>query len=146
MRTGSITENTYHSNAKLTSIELETRIAEYSYDVFFMDTDILEFIEIPFEMLQKIKNFLIDEFPIEIISYQDEILGVNLPEQYNYEVISCEEVVEGKDTKTAMIQTGLQIEVPSSIQEGDFILVSTVDGKYVGPAKYIIDIKYSTAI
>ena len=67
--------------------------------------------------------------------YNREMLSINLPEKVELEVISTEPGVKGNTTSTAtkeaILSTGLNIRVPLFIDEGDILIVSTKDGKYV---------------
>jgi elongation factor P len=67
--------------------------------------------------------------------YNSEMLGVNLPEKVELEVVKTEPGVKGNTattaTKEAVLSTGLVIRVPLFINENDIVIVSTSDGKYV---------------
>ena len=63
------------------------------------------------------------------------MLGINLPEKVEMIVTSAEPAVKGNTvnnaTKEAIVETGLMVKVPLFINEGDTIIISTSDGKYV---------------
>jgi len=63
------------------------------------------------------------------------MLGVNLPEKVELEVVRTEPGIKGNTattaTKEAELNTGLVVRVPLFIDEGDVVIVSTKDGKYV---------------
>ena len=67
--------------------------------------------------------------------YNNEMLGVNLPEKVELEVVKTEPGVKGNTTSTATkeatLSTGLVVRVPLFIDEGDIVIISTSDGKYV---------------
>ena len=70
--------------------------------------------------------------------YEGEILGIQLPEKIEYEVVETSDAVKGNTTnnaqKDAKIETGYVVKVPLFINQGEKILISTLDGKYAGRA------------
>ena len=79
-------------------------------------------------------NFLVPDLPVEIICYEGEFLGINLPAKVALEVTQTEPGVAG-DTQTralkdAICETGLLIKVPLFIEQGEKVWVKTDDGSY----------------
>ena len=70
--------------------------------------------------------------------YEGDILGINLPEKVEYQVIETTDAVKGNTTnnaqKDATIETGYVIKVPMFISQGETIVVTTKDGKYASRA------------
>ena len=75
---------------------------------------------------------------VDIVFYEGELLGVNLPEKVEMLVTATEPAVKGNTTnnaqKDAVLETGHTVRVPLFIEEGETILISTKDGKYVSRA------------
>ena len=71
-------------------------------------------------------------------AYEGEIIGIVLPEKIDYEVTETTEATKGNTTnnalKDATIETGYVVKVPMFIAEGERIVISTKDGKYVSRA------------
>ena len=71
---------------------------------------------------------------VNIQVYEGEILGVILPDKVELELVECEAAVKGDTAtsalKNAVTETGLQLKVPMFIENGERIIVSTIDGKY----------------
>lgn len=142
VKTGSITETTYTSNATVEVVTIDKNKMTYSYstgDTFcFMDNNTYEQIELPASRLEWEKNFLVEGNEVEITSYEGEVLGVALPVNVEFDIIEAEPAVKGDTatgaTKFATIETGFQIKVPLFIETGDRVVVSTVEGKYAGRA------------
>ena len=67
--------------------------------------------------------------------YNSEMLGVNIPEKVELTVVKTEPGIKGNTATTATteaeLNTGLVVRVPLFINEGDVVIVSTKDGKYV---------------
>ena len=142
LRSGGITERTFGGSEKVARAHIEKRKMQYLYDaggsLVFMDNETYDQIEIPSENLKWEMNFLKESDEVEITSYEGEVLGVQLPVNVPFKVIEAEQALKG-DTgtgaqKNAVIETGFQIKVPLFIDEGETVIVSTVDGKYVGRA------------
>ena len=79
-------------------------------------------------------KFLVPDLLVEIISYQGEVLDVNLPAKVALEITHTEPGVSG-DTQTralkdATCETGLLIKVPLFIEQGEKVWVKTEDGTY----------------
>ena len=83
-------------------------------------------------------NFLVPETEIDILFYEDEILGISLPTSVALTITECEPAVRGdtvnKAMKLATLETGYQTKVPLFIDNGEKILVRTDTGDYDGRA------------
>ena len=83
-------------------------------------------------------KFLKENDMVLITSYENEILGVSLPDKVALKVVECEPAVKGDTatsaSKNAKVETGLELRVPLFINQDEMILVNTADGKYSGRA------------
>ncbi len=142
MRTGSTTEVTFGSGEKVAKAHIEKRKMQYLYDaggmLVFMDNETYDQIEIPSDRLKWEMNFLKPSDDVEVTSYENEVLGVQLPINVPFTITETEPAVKGDTatgaTKYATIETGFQIKVPLFISEGEVVIVNTTDGKYQGRA------------
>ena len=70
--------------------------------------------------------------------YQGEILGIQLPNSVPLKVVETEPGIRGNTaqgaTKNAKLETGLNVQVPLFINEGDVLLIDTRDGRYISRA------------
>lgn len=138
LRSGAITEFSFRADEKMAKAIIEKKKMQYLYDdglnMAFMDMETYEQIDIPSDNLKYEKNFLLEGESVTIIDYQGEILGVQLPEKVALEVVETAPGVKGNTaanaTKTAVLETGFNIQVPLFVNEGDKIIVNTNDGKY----------------
>ncbi|MCD7950878.1 MAG: elongation factor P [Erysipelotrichaceae bacterium] len=143
MRTGSTTEVTFGNSEKVARAHIEKRKMQYLYDdgtsLVFMDNETYDQIEIPSDRLEWEINFLKPSDEVEVTSFENEVLGVQLPVNVPFTVTETEPAVKGDTatgaTKNATIETGYQIKVPLFISEGEVVIVNTIDGKYQGRAK-----------
>ena len=99
-----------------------------------MNTETYDQMEVPDNKLENEKKFLKEGLEIQLEYYEGELLGVNLPEKIEFEVVETEPAVKGNTTnnalKDAKIETGYVVKVPMFINEGEHIIISTSDGKY----------------
>ena len=138
VRTGSISDMSRNSGYMIDLIRLDKRQMQYLYDtgdaLCFMDQETYEQIEISKERLEWEKQFLKGDEIVEITSYEDEVLGINLPAKVALQIVECEPAVRGdtvnKATKDAVLETGLKIRVPLFIENGEVVLVRTDNGEY----------------
>lgn len=142
VRTGAITELSANSGYQVETVRLDKKKMNYLYDngdfLVFMDNETYEQVEIPKARLEWEIKFLKENKEVEITSYEDEILGINLPAKVTLKITHCEPAVRGdtvnKAMKDATVETGLKIRVPLFINEGDDVLVRTDTGDYDGRA------------
>ena len=134
MRTGSTTEVTFGNSEKVAKAHIEKRKMQYLYDsgdmLVFMDNETYDQIEIPSDRLQWELNFLKPSDEVEVTSFENEVLGVQLPVNVAFTIT---DTATGA-SKNATIETGFQIKVPLFISEGEKVIVNTEDGKYQGRA------------
>ena len=139
LRTGSIIEQTFNSSTKVGKAMIEKKTMQYLYNngdnYVFMDMEDYSQIELPLSQIKDESKFLTENSEVSIMYYNSEMLGVNLPEKVELQVVKTEPGIKGNTattaTKEAELNTGLIIRVPLFIDEGDIVIVSTSDGKYV---------------
>ena len=143
LRTGAITELARNSGYGVEDIHIDKKVMQYLYDsgetLVFMDGKTYEQIELAKDTYSDIIPLLAPNSEVTVVSYEDEVLDVQLPSKVVLEVVECEPGVRGdtvsnggsKDTK---LETGMNIRVPLFINQGDKISVDTATGKYDGRA------------
>ena len=139
LRTGSIVEQTFNSSTKVGKAMIEKKTMQYLYsdgdNYVFMGMNDYSQIELPQSQIEEESKYLTENSEVDILYYGSEMLGVNLPEKVELEVVRTEPGIKGNTattaTKEAELNTGLVVRVPLFIDEGDIVIVSTKDGKYV---------------
>jgi elongation factor P len=103
-----------------------------------MDNDTYDQIEILRDHLTWERQFMKENDTVTVSMYENEILGIILPDKVNLKIVECEPAVKGDTatsaSKNAKVETGLEIRVPLFIQNGEMVTISTADGKYSGRA------------
>ena len=142
LRTGSIVEKRFNSGVKLEKAMVEKKSMHFLYasgDVYnFMNMESYEQIEITKDQIGDDAKFLKEDLIVDVTFFQGELLGVILPEKIEMKVVETEPAVKGNTTnnalKDAVLETGLKVRVPLFVEQGEMIIVSTKDGKYVSRA------------
>lgn len=143
LRSGGIADMTVNSSEKFKPAHIEKVSMQYLYDtgtaLVFMNNDTYEQIEIQKENLEREKNFIYEGMEVKVIMFGTEVLGVELPDKVTLEIVECEPAVAGNTatnaSKQAVVSTGLGVQVPLFIENGERIVISTSDGKYVSREK-----------
>ena len=138
LRTGAIVEETINSSVKIEKAHVDKKKMSYLYNsgtgYVFMDNETYEQIEITEDKIEEEKKFLKEGIEVQIDFYQGDIIGITLPEKIEYVVAETTEAVKGNTTnnaqKDATLENGYVVKVPLFIQQGETIIVSTIDGKY----------------
>ena len=142
LRTGAIFEQTFNAGVKVATARIEKQLMQYLYTMndvyYFMNMDSYEQLEISKEAVGEDANFLKENLEVYITSYEGEVLGLQLPDKVELVVTHTEPAVKGNTTNNALkdaeVETGMNVRDPLFIEEGETIIVSTSDGKYVSRA------------
>ena len=142
LRTGVINEISFTGGDKVEQAMIDRKQMQYLYDdgesLVFMDMDTYDQIEIPKDHLEWEMKFLKENAVVNISMYENEILGVILPDKVELQITECEQAVKGDTatsaTKNAVVETGLEIKVPLFIQNGEMVIINTATGEYSGRA------------
>jgi len=139
IQAGHTIERTFQSDEKLVRARLEFRAMQYLYNdddlYYFMDEENFEQISISTGQLEDAVNYLKEGMSLQVSSYKGELVGVELPITVELEVTHTEPGVKG-DTATAAnkpatLETGITIQVPLFVNQGDIIKVDTRSGTYL---------------
>lgn len=142
LRTGAIFEQTFNAGIKVATARIEKQLMQYLYamsDVYyFMNMDTYEQLELSKDTVGEGAKFLKENLEVYITMFDGEVLGIDLPDKVELVVTHTEPAVKGNTTNNALkdaeVETGLMVRVPLFIEEGETIIVSTSDGKYVSRA------------
>lgn len=141
--TGTQTEVRYSSTEEIEEADVHTTAASYLYSdangYHFMNSDNYEEVSLSAESLGDYVYYLQDQMEVEITVWNGETIGVNLPATVTLTVTETEPEIKGatasNSPKGAKTNTGLTLSVPAFIKQGEKIIVSTEDGKYLSRAE-----------
>jgi elongation factor P len=142
LRNGNVVEKTFRAGENVSRAVIDNRAMQYLYnsgsEYTFMDNETYDQITLSDKQLEWEKKFLIENMTINISSYQGEIIGIQLPNSVELKVTETEPGIKGNTaqgaTKNATVETGLNVQVPLFINEGDVLLIDTREGKYISRA------------
>jgi elongation factor P len=142
LRTGGIQEKTFRGGEKVSKAHIENRRMQYLYasgDTHtFMDNETYEQIELPASQIEYELKYLLENMTVHIMTYQGETIGVELPNTVELVVAETEPGIKGDTasggTKPATLETGLIVQVPFFVNQGDKLVVDTRNGAYVSRA------------
>ena len=142
IRTLALSDNKFRAEEDVERAILDEREMQYLYrdgDAFyFMDTSNYEQIHINQESLGDSADYLLPEMMIKVEFYDVEPVGVELPVTVDLKVADTSPGIKGATAsaqiKPATLETGLVVNVPSFVNVGDVIRVSTETGEYRGRA------------
>jgi len=139
IRTGYTVERTFNSNEKVENARIDYREMQFLYkaddDYIFMDTETYDQLAIPTAKMGDAPKYLKENMNVEIQSYQQEILGVQLPNTVELEVVQTDPNFKGDTatggTKPATLETGAVVNVPFFVENGDMLQVDTRTNQYL---------------
>ena len=139
LRTGGTLEKTFNTNIKIQKANISKKPMQYLYTTgdtyYFMDMNTYEQVELSDSQIEEEKKFLKENLDVELVYFESELIGLNLPEKIEYTVTYTTDAVKGNTSqgaqKDATLENGLEIKVPLFINENDIVIVSSKDGKYV---------------
>ncbi|HUJ22700.1 MAG TPA: elongation factor P [Bryobacteraceae bacterium] len=138
LRSGSMIEHRFSSEDRVERAALEEHEMEYLYDdgeyYYFMNTENYEQMHLTKDILGDAISFLIPQLHVSVEFYEGKPISVELPPTVDMTVVETEPGIKGASvsnvTKPAKVETGLVVQVPPFITEGEKIRVSTAEGTY----------------
>jgi elongation factor P len=138
VRTGAITERTFQAGTRWPRGRVDQRKAQYLYadgEAFhFMDSETYDQFAISAAQLGEDARFLKENTEVFVSSYEGEVLGVDLPVTVDLRVAATEPGFAGDTAtgarKAATMETGLVVQVPLFVTEGDLLRIDTRTGEY----------------
>ena len=142
LRTGSIAEYSFNSTVRLEAARIEKKPMQFLYEMndlyYFMNMNDYEQIELAKSVIGDDAKLLKENLEVDIMFFEGEMLGMNLPDKIEMKVVHTEPAVKGNTTSSAMkdatLESGLVIKVPLFIEQDEVVLISSKDGKYVSRA------------
>ena len=139
LETGQVLEQTFRSGAKVEKPDLEQKNMQYLYlegtQYVFMDNDTYDQVFIEGDFLGDAVNYMLPNINVDVLFFNGKPIGVDLPISVEMTVTHTEPGVKGDTatgvTKPATLETGLVINVPLFVNEGDVLKIDTRSGEYM---------------
>jgi len=139
LRSGTMIEHRFSSEDKVEKAMLDEQKMEYLYDdgeyFYFMNTETYEQMHLMKDLLGDATQYLIPQLKVKVEFYEGKPISVDLPATVDLTVVETEPGLKGATvsnvTKPAKTETGLVVQVPPFITEGEKIRVNTSEGTYL---------------
>ncbi len=139
LRNGNVVEKTFRAGEKVEKAMVENRKMQYLYaqgdEHVFMDMESYDQTTLSAAQIEDELKYLLENMELHIQSYQGEMIGIELPNTVTLVVAETEPGIKGDTasggTKPAKMETGLMVNVPFFVNEGDKLIINTTDGSYV---------------
>jgi elongation factor P len=142
INTGKSADVRFGSTDKVETVDVSRGQLEFSYKdpqgYHFMDPETYETVTLNDDLLKDAKDYLVENLKVEVLSIEGRPVQVELPSSIVMKVVESAEGVRGDSAnnvqKPAVLETGLSIQVPLFIKEGELIKVDSRNGAYMGRA------------
>jgi elongation factor P len=138
IKSGKVLEKTFKSQERFEELELNYKKGTYLYSdrqnsVFLQEDN--KRVSLPLQLTQDKIVYLKEKSEVQLVYLEDELIDVKIPIKVKLKVIEAPPGVKGNTVSGAMkqvkLETGLIINVPIFIEEGDEIIINTETGEYV---------------
>ncbi len=142
LRTGAMFEHRFRSPDPIERVVVDEIPMDFLYsdgdDYYFMNTENYEQTNLNHEMLGDAVEYLISNLQIKVSFFDGVAVGIELPQTVELTVVETEPGLKSATassvTKPAKLETGLVVQVPPFINEGEKIRVDTAEGAYLSRA------------
>ena len=139
LRTGATTQQNFTSGDRVDNVRVERRGVQIIYQdgdlYYFMDAETYEQLPLPSSGLGDQMAYLKEGLDLMLVSYEGEAIDIELPTNVDMLVVDAEMAVAGNTatgaTKKVTVESGLSVQVPMFVEQGDVIRVDTRSGEYV---------------
>jgi elongation factor P len=140
VQTGSVVERTFRAGETVPQAVIEKKDMQHTYrdgdDFVFMDMETYEEVRLTSDQIGERVKYLKEEMSVNVVSWQGQILEVELPNSVVLEITETDPGVKGDTatggTKPAIVETGAQVMVPLFISVGEKIKIDTRNDSYLG--------------
>lgn len=139
LKTGANVQKTFQGNDKLKPADVGYRKCQFLYsdggEYHFMNNETFEQFSFMADDLGDQTNFLVDGNDVDVLTFEETPIGLQLPPKVVLEVVQTDPGVKGDTasggSKPATMNTGYVLQVPLFMKEGDKVRVNTESGEYV---------------
>jgi len=139
LRKGTTLEMTFNSGNRVQDVRLDYNNAQFLYAddqfFYFMNNQTYEQFPVNKDIVGEQVDFLKPNMDVKLMFYETEVLDIELPTSVDLLITKADPSVRGDTatgvTKKVHTETGLEVQVPSFVEEGDTIKVDTRNGEYL---------------
>ena len=137
--TGQVLERTFNPTERVEEAKIEKKEMQYLYNedgiYYFMDMETYDQIPLNYDQVQEAMKYVIENMMVSIQFYKGKAFSVLPPMFVELNITDCEPVIQGDTSKAgnkpATLETGLVIQVPLFVNNGDRIRIDTRTGEYM---------------
>jgi len=140
LRTKQLLSKTFKSGERFEEPDFEIRPCQYLYEesgetYHFMDEENFEQYSVARDDIESELGYILPSDKVRAVFFEGEIIGLEVPNTVELRVTETEPAVKGDTvnavTKSATLETGLEVQVPMFVSEGDLLVIDTRDARYV---------------
>jgi len=139
VQTGSVQDFTFKTNESIEEADVDKKEMQYLYrdgdEVVFMGPKTFEQASVPVSLVEDQVGFLIADMKCYVLWYGEKAIGVILPPHVSLKVVEAPDSVAGNRVnapkKLVKLETGVEVQVPLFIKEGEMITLDTMTGEYL---------------
>jgi elongation factor P len=139
IRTGAVLERTFSAGETFDEPDFEEKTMQFLYssgsDYHFMDSKTYDQISLTEEQLGDYKWYLKENSEYKVMFFEGQPVNLDLPTSIVLKITSTEPGIKGDSvtnlTKSATLETGLQVKVPLFINEGEYVKIDTRTNEYI---------------
>lgn len=136
---GTLLDRTFKSGEQLEEADIRRSRGSYSYrdgvSYYFLDSDTFEQYALPSETIDNYMRFLLEGSEVDLLFWNDQLITMNPPQHVVLEVTYTEPAARGNTatnvTKGATVETGVDVQVPAFIEQGNRIKIDVESGSYI---------------
>lgn len=137
--TGQVLERTFNPTEKVEEAKIERKEMQYLYNeggiYYFMDMETYEQIPLNYDQVEETMKYVIENMMVSIQFYKGKAFSVLPPMFVELNIVECEPGIQGDTskagTKPAKLETGVTLQVPLFVNNGDRIRIDTRTGTYM---------------
>ncbi|HWO84799.1 MAG TPA: elongation factor P [Solirubrobacterales bacterium] len=140
---GSVIDKTFRAGEKFRPVRTESKKMQYLYDsgdaAVFMDSQDYDQIEIPQEQLGDSMQWVLPNAEVDVLFVDEQPSDVQVPSAIEMKVTQTDpglkgDTASGGGNKPATLESGVVVQVPLFIEEGESVRVDTRSGEYISRA------------
>lgn len=139
LKTGSVMDKTFQGADHVEGAEITKTKAQYLYreaqNFHFMDSVTYEQFSLPESVLGNLAKFLKENTEAIILNYNNQPINIELPVKMEFRVVEAPPAIRGNTanggSKQVTLETGIKVNTPLFVKEGDIIRINTETGEYV---------------
>ena len=143
IRTGQVVDETFRAGEKVEEVRVEAKTLTYQYGddhhYYFMDNATYDQVALSADQLGDAVDFLTENLEVTIAFHGDDPVEIRVPQHLNMKIVKTDPGVKGDTatggSKPATLETGVVVQVPLFVDEGETIRIDTRERRYIERVK-----------